>query len=85
VEGEGSIAFGKVGEGCGGEGFIVLLGGAGTWLECYGFGKADWDFATGGELCGSAGKAGCPRERIAVGTEIETYEFMDVPQIPAFF
>jgi hypothetical protein len=40
-----------------------------------------WDFAAGGELCDSAGKAGCPKERIAIGTEIETYEFMDVPQI----
>ena len=51
-------------------------------MECYGFGEADWDFAAGGELCDSAGRAGCPRERIAIGTEIEAYEFMDVPQIP---
>jgi hypothetical protein len=50
-------------------------------LEGYGFGKTDWDFAAGGELCDSAGTAGCPRERIAVGTEIGTYEFMNVPQI----
>ena len=60
----------------------MLLGGAGTWLEGYGFGKTDWDFAAGGELCDSAGKAGCPRERIAIGTEMGTYEFMNVPQIP---
>jgi hypothetical protein len=63
-------------------GFIVLLGGAGAWLEGYGFGEADWDFAAGGELCDSAGRADCPRKRIATGTEIETYEFMDGPQIP---
>ena len=50
-------------------------------MECYGFGDADWDFAPGGELCDSAGRPGCPRERIAIGTEIEIYEFMDVPQI----
>ena len=62
----------------------MLLGGAGTGLECYGFGKADWDFAAGGELCGSAGRTGCPRERIAVGTETGTYEFMDVSQIHKF-
>ena len=61
---------------------VIGLGGAGAWLECYGFGEADWDFAAGGELCDSAGRAGCPRERIAIGTEIETYEFMDLPQIP---
>jgi hypothetical protein len=61
----------------------VLLGGAGTWLGCYGFGKADWDFPAGGELCDSAGKAGCPREKIAIGTEMGTYEFMNVPQIPS--
>jgi len=39
------------------------------------------DLAAGGELCDSAGKAGCPRERIEIGTEMETYEFMNVPQI----
>lgn len=60
----------------------MLLGGAGTWFECYGFSEADWDFTAGGELCDSAGRAGCPRERIAIGTKIETYEFMDVPQFP---
>jgi len=37
--------------------------------------------AAGGELCDSAARAGCPRKRIAIGTEIETYEFMNVPQI----
>jgi hypothetical protein len=63
------------------EGIYCVIGGAGSWLECYGFGEADWDFAAGGELCDSAGTAGCPRERIAVGTEIETYEFMYLPQI----
>ena len=54
------------------------MGGAGTWLECYGFGEADWDFAAGGELCDFAGKARCPRERILVGIEMGTYEFMNV-------
>ena len=51
-------------------------------MEGYGFGEAAWGFAAGGELCDSAARAGCPRERIAIGTEIEIYEFMDVPQIP---
>ena len=63
-------------------GFIALLGGAGTRLGCYGFGEADWDFAPGGELCDSSGRAACPREMIAIDTEIETYQFVDVPQIP---
>jgi len=67
--------YGKVVEGRD----IVLLGGAGTWLECYGFGKADWDFAAGGELCDFAGREGYPRERITDGTEVETYEFMARP------
>jgi hypothetical protein len=60
----------------------VLLGGPGTWLECYGLGEADCDFAADGELCDSTGRAACPGERIASGTEIETYELMDVSQIP---
>jgi len=60
----------------------LFLGGAGTWLECYEFSEADGDFAASGGLCDSAGRDGCPRERIANRTEIEICEFMDVPHFP---